>query len=96
MGRILGLLFLAAAVAVGVWEIVDASATGYWALKPFGEVFFRLAPEWLNLAQAVIQRYVTPWLWDPAIQTFLLWPAWPVLGGIGAILLIFNLRRRNR
>ena len=96
MRRILGLLFLAAALAVGVWEIVDASAGGYWALKPFGEVFFRLAPEWLNLAQAVIQRYVAPWLWDPVILTALLWPAWPTLGGIALIFLIFRRRRPKR
>ena len=60
----------------------------------FGEIAFRLFPEWLNTAQAIIQRYISAWLWDPAIQTFLLWPAWPILGGLGLLLMLPGRRRR--
>ena len=51
----------------------------------------------LNLSQAVIQRYISPWLWDPAIQTVLTAPAWLVLAII-AVLALANdaLRRRGK
>lgn len=97
MLRILGLLCLALALAVLGWEVSLAGGLDNWRLLVFGEVAFRLAPDWLNLIQAVIQRYVTAWLWDPVIQTILLWPAWPVLGGLGLLFLaISRLRRRRR
>lgn len=95
MRRVFAYVLLALAAALAVWEGVMAAESGTWRLISFGEVFFRLAPEWLNLAQAVVQRYVWAWLWDPAIQTFLLWPAWPVLGGVGAVLWLIRRRRRR-
>ncbi len=43
-----------------------------------GELWFRLDAASLNLVQALVQRYLTPALWDPAIVTLLQWPAWLV------------------
>ena len=96
MRRIIGLVLLTLALATVIWEGVDYLELGEWRLMPFGEAAFRLAPEWLNLMQAIIQRYVFAWLWDPVIQTFLLWPIWPVLGGLGLVLLAFRRKRRPR
>ncbi len=90
MRRIIGLIFLMLALVVLAWEALGYFEYGDWSLIVFGEIAFRLFPEWLNLAQAVIQRYLFPWLWDPVIQTFLLWPAWPVLGGLGLIFLLWS------
>ena len=51
----------------------------------------------LSQLQAGIQRYLFPELWDPIIATVLLWPAWVVFGGLGAILLaLFRRRPRKR
>lgn len=88
-------LFLVLAAAILAWELSEATDVGEWRLFVFGEVLFRLAPESLNLVQAIIQRYLFPWLWDPAIQTALLWPAWPVLGGVGAALYLAGRIRRR-
>jgi hypothetical protein len=96
MRRLIGLLLLAAAIAVLVWEAMGLVQYGEWRLIAFGEIAFRLAPESLNLAQAVTQRYVAPWLWDPVIQTFLLWPAWPILGGLAVLFLAWGRPRRRR
>ena len=96
MRRLIGLLLLAAAIAVLVWEAMGLVQYGEWRLIAFGEIAFRLAPESLNLAQAVTQRYVAPWLWDPVIQTFLLWPAWPILGGLAVLFLVWGRPRRRR
>ena len=94
MRRYIALFFLALALAVIVWEALGYFEYGDWSLIVFGEIAFRLFPEWLNTAQAVIQRYVSAWLWDPAIQTFLLWPAWPILSGLGLLLMLPGRRRR--
>lgn len=96
MRKTLGRILIALALAVLVWEAVELTSTGEWRLKVFGEIFFRLAPDWLNVVQAVIQRYVSAWLWDPAIQTVLLWPAWPTLGIAGAVLEASARIRRRR
>ena len=94
MRRTVGAIFVVLAAIVLVWEAVEFFEFGEWRLIVFGEIAFRLFPEWLNVAQAVIQRYVSAWLWDPAIQTFLLWPAWPVLGGLGVAFWFFGRRRK--
>jgi hypothetical protein len=94
MRRFIGLLFLALALAVIAWEALGYFKYGDWSLIVFGEIAFRLFPESLNTLQAVIQRYVTAWLWDPAIQTFLLWPAWPFLTGLGLLLMLPGRRRQ--
>jgi hypothetical protein len=38
------------------------------------------------LIQAVVQRYLHPFLWDPIITIVLQWPAWSLLGAPAAIL----------
>lgn len=96
MRRIIGYLFLAAALAVFAWEAMGYFEFDEWRMIVFGELAFRLFPEWLNLAQALIQRYVADWLWDPLIQTFLLWPAWPVLLAIGLVFYGWGRKRRRR
>lgn len=45
-----------------------------------GELLYEIDPENLNLAQAVIQRYVFAFLWDPVITSILLTPVWIVFG----------------
>lgn len=96
MRRAIALILIAFALAVFVWEALGYFEYEEWSMIVFGEIAFRLFPEWLNTAQAVIQRYVSAWLWDPAIQTFLLWPAWPILGGLGLLLLLPGRQRRRR
>ncbi len=99
MRRFFGLAFLALALATLAWEAFAYFEAGAWRVFVFGEIAFRLMPEWLNLSQAVIQRYVAAWLWDPLIQTLLLWPAWPALAAIGLTLLLWSRlggRKRRR
>ena len=64
-------------------------------MRPMGELWFSLSPSTLNLAQAVVQRYIDPALWDDRILPILNWPTVAVLG-IPGLLLIVLLRRRRR
>jgi len=80
--RFLGWLILCCALAM---LAVDA---WYWfhgarRLTAAGELWFRLDSHSLNLVQAITQRYLFPWLWDPIMTWVLLRPAVAVLGVLG-------------
>ena len=96
VGRIIGWALLAVAlVALGA-DIVGSLAARSLDVTPLGQHWFELHRASLGLAQAVIQRYVLPELWDPVIQTVLLWPTWAVFGVVGAVLAYLCRRRRRR
>ena len=91
----LGAAFLAAGVAALGYELILAVQTGAWRIVPAGQIWFELHNPSLNLAQAVVQRYLHPLLWDPLISGFLQWPLWASLGGVGiALMIVFGRRRR--
>ena len=95
VGRVIGWVLIAAALAfagVEVFEWVDAGAYQGLAL---GQVWYRYDASSLNLAQAVVQRYLHPSLWDPPIITLLQWPGWLVAGVPGAALTVLFRRRRR-
>jgi hypothetical protein len=96
-GRFLAWLFIALGLGVfayDVWVFLDSGAVRLTAL---GQLWYWLHPGSLNLSQAVIERYVHPFLWDPVIINVLLAPAALVFLAIGiAFGLIFRRRKRRR
>lgn len=84
----IGWLFLAIALGILVYELTLWHDSGRHRLLTLGEMWFRLDPAGLNLAQAVVQRHISPALWDTAIVGFLLRPAWPSFALSGGILLL--------
>ncbi len=109
-GRAIGwTLIILAAVALG-YDLVTwwQAQPGDWShfdrigrigelhVSSLGELWFRIDPDSLQLAQPAIQRHLWPELWDPIILTVLLWPACLVLLGLGAIFVLLFRRRRRR
>jgi hypothetical protein len=90
-----GALLLALALAALGYELWAALEAGAYRTIAAGELWYRLDRGSLNLSQAVIQRYVHPWLWEPAIVTLLRWPAWALLGAPGAVLVLISSLRRS-
>jgi hypothetical protein len=88
--RVIGLLFAAAAVMLAGIEMARSFQTGKWVIIPLGKLWYDLSPGSLNFTQSLVQRYLAPQVWEPGIVTVLAWPAWAVLGGIGAVLLILS------
>lgn len=85
--RIVGvLLLLVALIAIGA-DAIAAFSGGGFSPASLGKRWFEVHPASLNLLQALVQRYVHPVLWDPAIVFLLTWPAWLVFGLVGALLL---------
>jgi hypothetical protein len=96
VGRIIGWIFLIAALAVLARDVLASIDAGSLILIATGELWFSLHNGSINLIQAVTQRYIAPSLWDPVIVTVLLWPAVLVLGVPGLLLTwLFRPRRRK-
>lgn len=88
---VLGLVFLALAL-LAVAYAAAAGREGVWTAA--GELWYRLNVGSLNLTQAVIQRHVVPYLWDPVVVSALLWPAWGLFAVPGLVLTILFAPRR--
>jgi hypothetical protein len=84
--RIIGWVLIGIALLCAGGEALASLQAGQWSPTAAGELWFRLDSASLNLSQAVIQRYVAPWLWDLGIVTVLLAPAWIVIGLPGVLL----------
>ena len=64
------LLLALAVLTSGIWVwIADIDIT-----KSAGEILYQLAPEGLNLIQAIIERYLSPHIWQKGAVPLLLKP----------------------
>ena len=95
IGRVIGWVFIVAALGVAGWELYVFFATGRYTNFSLGQLWFTISPASLNLTQAGIERHVLPALWDPVLITALRAPAWITFALIG-LLLIWVCRNRRR
>ena len=94
VGRVIGWIVLLAGAAVLVRDGLVWIDTKHWAPIALGQLWYQLNRSSLNLVQAVVQRYIHPFLWDPIIVSLLLSWAFAVLMILGVLLLV-PFRRRN-
>jgi hypothetical protein len=95
IGRLIGWIFFLAGLAVLARDVFVWIDTKHWAPITLGQLWFDLDRSSLNLAQAVVQRYIHPFLWDPIIVTVLLWWAFAVLMVLGLLILSLSGRRER-
>jgi hypothetical protein len=91
IGRIIAWLFIVLAlIALGRDALIFVDS-GKFAMAPLGALWYAIDRSSLNLLQAVVERYISPTLWNPVIFTVLQWWAWAVflVPGI-ALFLIFR------
>jgi hypothetical protein len=93
IGRLIGWLFFLAGLAVLARDLFIWADTKHWTPIALGQLWFNLDRSSLNLVQAVVQRYIHPFLWDPIIVTVLLWWAFAVLMVLGLLILALSGRR---
>jgi ABC-type Fe3+ transport system permease subunit len=96
VGRLIGWVAFLAGAAVLVRDVLVWIDTKHWAPIALGQLWYQLNRSSLNLAQAVIQRYIHPFLWDPIIVTILLSWAFAVLMILGVLLLAVFRKRARR
>ncbi len=87
VGRIIGWLFIVAAVIVFLRDAIAWYETGVFTPIALGKLWYDINPTSLELAQPAIQRHVAPWLWDAVVLVLLCW-ATPVFAGLGFLLLL--------
>ena len=96
LGRLIGWIVFLAGAAVLVRDFLVWVDTKTWAPIALGQLWYQLNRSSLNLVQAVIQRYIHPFLWDPIILSILLCWAFAVLMVLGLLILaIFGRRSRE-
>jgi len=96
VGRVIGWIFLLAGAAVLVRDLLVWIDTKHWAPIALGQLWYQLNRSSLNLVQAVVQRYIHPFLWDPIIVSILLSWAFAVLMILGVLLLVVFRRRKSQ
>jgi hypothetical protein len=97
VGRIIGWLLLAAAGVALATDVRTWYHTGAWRLSSGNELWLRLDRTSLDLVQALIQRHVSTWLWNTAIQSVLQLYALVLLAVPGLLLIwIFHSREARR
>jgi hypothetical protein len=87
IGRLIGGIIFLAGAAVLVRDGLVWIDTKHWAPIALGQLWYELNRSSLNLVQAVTQRYIHPFLWDPIIVAILLSWAFAVLMVLGVVLL---------
>ena len=96
IGRIIGWIVLLAGLSVLVRDGLVWIDTAHWAPIALGQLWFDISPSSLNLIQAVVQRYIHPFLWDPIIVSILLCWAFAVLMVLGVLILAVSGRRARQ
>jgi hypothetical protein len=92
-GRLLGIFFVVVALIVLAADLLAAANSSGNRFMPLGQLWYTLDAGSLNLVQAVIERYIWEPLWDPVLAGFLRWPAAPVFGGLGIVVLLAPVMR---
>lgn len=90
--RVLGYILATAAAVILARDLVTMVELREFQLAEFGQVWFELHRDSLQVAQPAVQRYLHPVIWDPIILTVLLWPAGLVIGVPGLALIALSKR----
>lgn len=86
--QLAGWVLVLAGLAAGGYDVFHSVQIGRNASTALGTWWYAIDPASLNVSQAVVQRYISPALWDPYIQGLLVAPGWAVLGVLGIVLLV--------
>jgi hypothetical protein len=92
--RAIGWALLIAGACVLARDAVAWFETRTWMPLAIGQLWYMLDRSSLNLVQAVIQRYLSPTLWDRVLVPLLLCWVFAALMGVGAVILVLARKRR--
>ena len=96
IGRLIGWIIFLTGLSVLVRDVLVWIDKKHWAPITLGQLWFDFSRSSLNLVQAVVQRYIHPFLWDPIIVTILLCWAFAVLMVLGLLILMLSGKRARR
>jgi len=88
--RIALIVFALLALAGLIRDALASVKAGALDIISLGELWYGLDAPSLNLAQSFVQRYISPWVWDPAIIAVLQRPTWALPFIICLLLVIWR------
>lgn len=91
--RAISLLALVIAVISAVIDMIKSVAASQVIITPLGADWYKFSADTLNLTQAVIQRNVHPFVWDPVVQWILLQPTFAVFLFLSLLLYVIAYRK---
>jgi len=92
--RTLGLLFLAAAFVLVVYDGTRSIAANALLYSRVDEIWSQLHGASLQQLQPFLEKNAPPWLWDPVATTILKSPAIAVFGIAGIVLILLGRRKK--
>ncbi|MEZ5810145.1 MAG: hypothetical protein R3D45_01915 [Rhizobiaceae bacterium] len=94
--RLLSMIALCVAVIMAVLDGARSIAASAVTLKPLGVSWYETSPDTLNLAQAVVQRYLSPVIWDPFMIWVLNQPGFAVMAILSLLFYLLGYKRKRR
>ena len=88
--RLIGLLLLATSFAAAIIDGTKSIAADGLVLTSIGEAAQTLFPARFALLQPAIEKSLWPFVWDPVLVTFMMLPAWLLLGALGIALIVIT------
>lgn len=93
--RFIGFWLLAAAVVAVVVDGTRSIADSTVSVTPLGQTWVQINTASLNAAQAFLQRYLNPAIWDQVVVTVLRMPTALVAGFLAALCLVLGRPKRD-
>lgn len=94
--RLFSVLALAVAVIMAVIDATRSVAANDIVLTPLGSSWYAVSPDTLNLAQAMVQRYLLPAIWDPVVVMILTLPGFAVFLALSLLFYLIGRRPSRR
>ena len=108
MGRLFitfGLIFFVMSV-LGIYLDVLLHIDSNVGFTQIGQIWYRYAPDSLQMAEAIVSRYIDPcssleilncsgFVWHPIISTFLTFPAGLTFGILAIFFIYFGTKKRR-
>ena len=108
MGRIyitFGLFFFAISI-LGIYSDVLLHINGNVGYTQIGQIWYKYAPNSLQIAEAIVSRYIDPcssleilncsgFVWHPIISTFLILPTGLTFGILTIFFIYFGTKKRR-
>ena len=108
MGRILitfGLVFFSISV-LGMYLDVLLHIDGTEGYTQIGQIWYKYAPNSLQIAEAIVSRYIDPcssldilncsgFVWHPIVSTFLIFPVGLTFGILTIFFIYFGTKKRR-
>ena len=108
MGRIfitLGVIFFAISI-LSIYLDVLLHIDGNMGYTQIGQIWYKYAPNSLQIAEAIVSRYIDPcssleilncsgFVWHPIISTFLIFPTGLTFGILSIFFIYFGTKKRR-